>query len=288
MSTEPKLAITSLELEVFTAQELAAFLCCQVLSRCGLKSTPIHHKQIAYMMGTTKTKEVKNIMDELYESGYLGKKNNMYTMEYQGYKFDGDRFTLINVSEFEKIMFSNRKNRFALLRHLIYIIRSFDYRDCAMIDDRRSVVGHMTVDFFVQTEDVHANTVLNMNKALEELELIYIHHGCMNMDKYMWAPNCYGRWADRVLIDRYAKSTFYTDDNNSKTANKRRSLSQRYNHYVKTKGAGYNMEETEKLKREVNKYNNDMANLTKFMGDDEYINRSKDMSVFSDNEELFG
>lgn len=182
--------------------------------------------------------------------------HNKYIKETMGFYivtkdiFNEDSFVTITTDEFYGIINSNYKNTDKLLLHFIRLVKSLDYN--ININSRRNVIGHMSVQFFQNTYGLSKNTIISYNKKLEDLELLYIvrQNGKIN--------NIYGRYVDKKYINKYADLEY----DNSAKSNFHRSVSARYNKYMKHPES-FSKPEIKRLYNDCLKYNQDMPEFAK-------------------------
>lgn len=270
------LAITTSTLDFLDETELAVYFCAQALSKCG-NSMYFTADQIHYMIFKVKSKymnEIRAALKTLVKTGYISKKSGGgYYTEYSNYTFDDEKFVMVYTKEVFDILNSNKKNKLSALQHFLYVIKSFDGRDNAMFDNRRGVIGHMPINYFAIVENRHFNTIIRLNNTLEELGLLYIRHSGLGNK----ANNVYGRLEDAEYIKQYARNIGGTSESYSKKANDRRSISQRYNHFLNGGGENMNKAELNQLIYDIEKYNRQMEGLSTNSADKAYYSsRIKD------------
>lgn len=109
----------------------------------------------------------------------------------------------------------------------------------------------MSQSFFVNQYGMSKNTVTRYFKALEELDLLVIFRANPNTQQ----TNLYGRKADEQLIRQYANRF-----DNSNKSNFHRSVSARYNKYIKAPGV-FSADEIKQLYNDCIVYNNDVLKM---------------------------
>lgn len=166
----------------------------------GIPINPIQHK---------KKKEIIDALDDLCDLGFAQKYN------------DNKDFYLINTDifynqkkGFEKIdfkIFEKVKHDAGLLKHYILIKKGRIDGKCTYSEE-----------YFIKAESVSYRTIVRRNKELLDLELIYIYRPSVDLKNNKYPRNIY------MLFDH--SKVFEKKENYS---NLNRSISQRYNSFVK-------------------------------------------------------
>ena len=200
---------------------------------------------IAYQLGyklplesRTKTKIV-NALECLDELGYIKKCDNHYLID-MGNIYTANGYELCDVEVFRRLM-----GRPDLLRHYLTIKRGLIEGKCKY-----------SIPYFAKAEDTSPQTISRRNKELEDMRLIIIYQDAYSTDKNGRNNNVY------ILYSEEKAET-----KKSSNSNADRSISQRYNAFVKNP-IKYTPLQKKTLRGEVEQYN--VRNP----------GRIKDMSVF--------
>ena len=200
---------------------------------------------IAYQLGyklpleyRTKNKIV-NALECLDECGYIRKCDNHYLID-MGNIYTASGYELCDVEVFRRLM-----DRPDLLKHYLVIKRG-------LIDGKCKY----SIPYFAKVEETSPQTISRRNKELEDMRLIIIYQDTYSKDKNGRNNNVY------ILYSEEKAET-----KKSSNSNADRSISQRYNAFVKNP-AKFTPLQRKTLREEVEQYN--VRNT----------GRIKDMSVF--------
>lgn len=166
-------------------------------------------------------------------------------------KCENETFITINLDDVNKIL--RETNQFALAYYYVLLMKSRNFT--LNIMDKKGAVGYMPVNYFSEILNKSPLTIMNYNKRLEDMQIIYIRHS-----QKQGIPNAYGLYEDKKRIDHYY-SNYYTF-NITKTTNRRRSLMQKYNNAIR-KGIKYS-------KKEINEINEYIKQRNKAEQSDEF------------------
>lgn len=163
-----------------------------------------------------------------------------------------ERFTVLNFSEVQRIFQVENINNFLLLRYFIFLVGTISSKINVYLESgeyKNRVVGNFTIDYLSELSGISERTIIEYNKILEELEILYVFRqqdfviDKENNIKHL--SNIYGRPCDIEYIKAFAtnqqkhyESYRYVKNNISKVNNNRR-LAQMYQQLLKGKGEKY-------------------------------------------------
>ena len=150
-----------------------------------------------------------------------------------------DFFTVITFGEVQKIFNVENVNNFLLLRYFVSLISTISSKITVYLDNgeyKNRVVGNFTIDYLSELSGITDRTIIEYNKILEEIGLIYIYRQeDFVLDKennIKRLNNIYGRASDIEYITTFAKnqqkhyeSYRYLDNNNKKAKKNYRTCS---------------------------------------------------------------
>lgn len=210
---------------------------------------------IGYLYNTLDTKRsikdnIKESLNDLCNRCIINKYNtDTYIINSSDLKVNKD-YTIISYSTFNQLKTSPE-----LLKHYIWIKKSMDYN--IVIQDKRSVVSHMSYEYFVKNEGLAESTIKKYNRQLQDLQLIYINEGV------------YSLYENRGYADYWAT---YIKHNASA-----RSVAAKYKNYCQNPSK-YSEAKKARLRSAVVKYNEECKLLGEFQPD--YLNKLKDLDIF--------
>lgn len=181
---------------------------------------------------------------------------------------DGDYYVILADTEVHTILNADKVDKFLLLRYFACIIGTIDYNSHIYSEDfedqtLNNFVGYMTMEYIGSLARVPKKTVVTYNEVLESLKLIYVYrHEKYNVEgtgEIRSFSNHYGRYCYEKYIKQFALQ--YEESTGEgkrvieakKDANKRRSLTQKYNAFVN--GADYTTDEVIDLYTHVLEHN---------------------------------
>ena len=172
--------------------------------------------------------------DKVGSDYYLGLKNIQLD--------DNEKFTFVNFNDIQTIMSSNYKGKSNLLRFYICMLGTFisqnKVKDIREPEKYNNILGMMSQEYLADLCNISVHSVVEYTKVLEKLELIYVSRCSFmfrdNKGSIKRHNNIYGRYADKELIDEFAKVRYdmYDDLHKVKSTtatNNARSLMQKYN-----------------------------------------------------------
>ena len=220
-----------------------------------------------------------NAIMELCESGYItilqNKKNTRFKVDaskliIENVKESKNYYTIAYQEEIYKIMNSNEKYRFKLLRYFLCLTSTF-------IQDSGGLVSYTPANILRDIADIkNIKTVYRYNEILQDLKIIYVHKSkdyIREGSEIKTVSNIYGRYKDKDFItgvgDNY--SNLYGTKRFS-NAHSTRSASHKYMWWLK--GKEYSYDELKEV----------YLTLVEFNKKYERIDNSKlkDLTVFSE------
>ena len=122
-------------------------------------------------------------------------------------------FTVITFGEVQKIFNVENVNNFLLLRYFVSLISTISSKITVYLDNgeyKNRVVGNFTIDYLSELSGITDRTIIEYNKILEEIGLIYIYRQeDFVIDKennIKRLNNIYGRASDMEYITTFAKN----------------------------------------------------------------------------------
>lgn len=164
-----------------------------------------------YLMGDLaddlrKIKIFNNAIMELCESGYItilqNKKNNRFKVDVrnlviENVKESKNYYTIVYQEEIYKIMNSNERYHFKLLRYFLCLTSTF-------IQDSGGLVSYTPANILRDIADIkNIKTVYRYNEILQDLKIIYVHKSkdyIKEGSEIKTISNVYGRYKDKDFI----------------------------------------------------------------------------------------
>lgn len=208
---------------------------------------------------------------------------------------DNEYFTIITYNELLKIFEQKNTNTFLLLKYFIYLIGTISSTIDVYIDavqHKCRVVGNLTIEYISKLSGISERSIIEYNKILEELGLIYIYRQndyLINKDngEIKRFSNVYGRLEDKDYIDTYAvnqqkyKESYRYVENNIKKANEKRRLAQMYNQICKNNDSKYSEEDIKQVYIYVMQENHKYEATYKKNNDESCLEKIRDIQVFN-------
>lgn len=243
---------------------------------------------------------IKVGLDELIKNNLLIKEGEIqknYILDCSKLWIDTEKikFTIITFQEILKIFKVKNVNNFLLLRYFIYLVGTFSSKIDVYINPyqhKTRVVGNFTIDYLEKITGISARSIIEYNKILESINLLYIYHqNDFTLDdegNLKQLINVYGRYCDRAYIDTFAinqqknKSSYKYVAKNMTNVNNRRRLAQMYLQINKNSLAAksYTREDILDVYNYVLSENNKYNTLSKKYDDDSYLNKIRNVNVF--------
>lgn len=195
-----------------------------------------------------------------------------------------DKFTVVFQADVYKIMTCSEKmdKRIRMLKYFVALVSTFDWSlDCK--------IGHMSEQFIADQADNSVRTCQRYNDILVDMQMIYVYKSNDKVrvgDKLKQIKNCYSRYEDKDVCERYASG--YEDmygvehkivqtKKNKEQADNNRRLAQIYNRICEGYGDTYD----EATIKKVYKY---VANRNKSLQND--IDEKYDQPYYAEKGEL--
>lgn len=203
-----------------TSEEVYIWLYLQAQSRYNSFSCTYYFTDVILQrsINVIGEKGIKSAIKKLASMELIHQINKTtYYVDENDFSVEG-QFYNITVGEFVTINDPN------LLKHFIYIVKSFNYNISVMGEARK--LSTMTVGYFAREENVATATISRYNKKLEELHIIYVGRYVVNNTR---DNNIYSRYVDRDYVKVFMKNAGKESDE----TNFLRSVAQRYNNLDK-------------------------------------------------------
>lgn len=190
-------------------------------------------------------------------------------------------FTVIEDTEIHTIMNSNNKHKFKLLRYFVFLVSTFN---------NVSQIGFTPLEYMEDKIKVSKKTLINYNRILEEMKLIYTYRSDMcvrnnETTEIKRITNTYGRYADKDKTiqagQHYSDEYGYTSDDSKvklRSSKENRSASAKYNAFIK--GKEYDYDTLEEIYLVLHEFN---SSLERRYGKG-WERYKKDLTVFKEYE----
>lgn len=199
---------------------------------------------------------IRKSLDELGQYGVKAVDNVHYTVKLNDLFSKKRRFTLLRFDDVQKIVESDNKRRFDILRYYFLLISTMD-RDVHVGDETGFVNLYPSV-YFAKVMGIQATSVRKYTAFLEELGIIYVYR--VRKSKI---PNLIGLIENKNLVTEYAMThKLYELKGMSFGA-----AILRYN--ALCRGKNYSPEEKEEIRKVIIRYNA------------YHSGKEKDLSVFN-------
>lgn len=206
---------------------------------------------------------------------------------------DNGNFVKITYYELRKIFEVSNINNFLLFRYFIFLIGTINNSIEIFLDSDISkigVVGNFTIDYLSEASGLGIRTIIEYNKILESIELIYIKHQndfvLNDKNEIRQLKNVYGRFCDKDYIDAFALDTqkynnsYKYAQKNVNNVNNNRRLAQMYNYLVKFGDKKYSYRELLDIYNYVLAENRKYELLYKKTKYEAHLNKIRDVDVF--------
>lgn len=218
-----------------------------ILHTAGLYEQ-IFNKQFSFLTPAQKTRfrkdiisALKNLKDEGFIKYSKREERDLFVIDKVVTEQEGS-FLAFNLADVDLIL--RETESYILVFYFLCLLKSRDYR--LIYCNKRGAVGHMPLGFFAKSLDRSIQSIMNYNKQLEDLGIIYIRHSIAK-----GVPNAYGLMEDKECVNAYF-AQFSTHDK-SKTVNRKRSLKQKYNASVENDELEYGAATMEEIEEYVKK-----------------------------------
>lgn len=204
-----------------------------------------------------------------------------------------EHFIVVMFYEVKKIFKVKSINNFLLLRYFVLLMSTISSKITVYLPNgecKTRVVGNFTIEHLSKLSGISDRTIIEYNKILEEIGLIYIYRqNDFVIDKennIKRLNNIYGRASDIEYVTAFANNqqkhyeTFRYLENNNKKANTKRRLAQMYQQIFKGNDKKYSKQEIidvyEYVISENEKYER-MYNKNQY---EDYLDKIRDIDVF--------
>ncbi|MDY5027143.1 MAG: hypothetical protein SPF19_11610 [Oliverpabstia sp.] len=113
-----------------------------------------------------------------------------------------DKFTVVYLNDIYKIMTCNEKmdKKIRMLKYYVVLVSTFDWA----LDGK---IGHMSQDYIAEQADNSTRTCQRYNDIFVDMQMIYVYKSndkVRDGDKLKQIKNCYSRYEDKDVCERYA------------------------------------------------------------------------------------
>lgn len=264
-----------------------------------------HHQIIYYLTG--KTDQQRNKIVDYVKCGINELIDNHIVIKQQDFQkhllldcanlwinTKQDKFTVITFNEVQNIFKVENINNFLLLKYFILLIGTISNKITVYLEDgsfKNRVVGNFTIDYLSELSGISDRSIIEYNKILEEIQLIYIfRQEDFVIDKennIKRLANVYGRFKDFEYIKQFANSqqkhyeSYRYVENNNKKANTKRRFAQMYLQLLKGRGENYTEKEIIDIYNYVIEENRKYERMYAKNGYEEYLDKIRDTDVFN-------
>ena len=204
-----------------------------------------------------------------------------------------EHFAIITFEEVKKIFNVENTNNFLLLKYFCSLIWTISSKITVYLENgeyKNRVVGNFTIDYLSEISGIGVRTIIEYNKILEEIGLIYIYRQeDFVLDKennIKRLNNIYGRASDIEYITTFAKnqqkhyeSYRYLENNNKKANNKRR-LAQMYQQLLKGGGKDYTEKDITNIYNYVIEENQKYERMYEKNRCEDYLDKIRNTDIF--------
>jgi len=204
-----------------------------------------------------------------------------------------EHFIVVTFGEVRQIFKVENVNKFLLLRYFVLLMSTISSKITVYLENgeyKSRVIGNFTIDYLAELSGIGVRTIIEYNKILEEIGLIYIYRqNDFIIDKennIKRLNNIYGRVSDIEYIIAFANNqqkhheSYRYVKNNNKKANTKRRLAQMYQQILKGNDKKYSNAEIisvyEYVVSENEKYEH-MYEKNQYEG---YLDKIRDTAVF--------
>lgn len=235
---------------------IGVFCVLQALNSHTFQEHCISHNQIYYYLfsNTKPTRYTLNYikcgLEELIQNGYISKtgefqKNYIIDCSNLWVNTEKEKFTIITFKEVKEIFQVKNTNNFLLLKYFIFLIGTLSSSIEVFLDacqSKNRVVGNLTVEYISQKSGISERSIIEYNKILENIGLIYISRQndfvIDENNEIRQLSNVYGRPCDKLYIDAFAsnqqkhRSSYRYVQKSVTKVNSNRKFAQMYNHLI--------------------------------------------------------
>ena len=205
-----------------------------------------------------------------------------------------ESFTVITFSEVQKIFKVGGINNFSLLKYFISLMWTISSKITVYLENgecKNRVIGNYTIDYLSELSGIGVRTIIEYNKILEEIGLIYIYRqDDFVIDKennIKRLNNIYGRASDIEYISTFANNqqkhyeSYRYVENNNKKANTKRRLAQMYQQILKGNDSKYSNAEIISIYEYVVSENEKYERMYEKNQYEDYLDKIRDIDVFN-------
>ena len=138
-------------------------------------------------------------LKKICKLGYISARGNgWYMCVKDAFVCEDTYYTLIDYEEYHAIIYSNKKNKDALLLHFCKLVRAINYE---------TKIGFTSLQTLAKREKTPEKNLTNYNKVLRDMKLIAIAGRGLSKSGGKYLTNVYCRYADAGVLKRYARSS---------------------------------------------------------------------------------
>ena len=204
-----------------------------------------------------------------------------------------EHFAIITFEEVKKIFNVENTNNFLLLKYFCSLIWTISSKITVYLENgeyKNRVVGNFTIDYLSDLSGIGVRTIIEYNKILEEIGLIYIYRQeDFVLDKennIKRLNNIYGRASDIEYITTFAKNqqkhyeSYRYLENNNKKANTKRRLAQMYQQLLKGGGKDYTEKDITDIYDYVIEENQKYERMYDKNKCEDYLDKTRNTDIF--------
>lgn len=210
-----------------------------------------------------------------------------------------EHFAIITFEEVKKIFNVENTNNFLLLKYFCSLIWTISSKITVYLENgeyKNRVVGNFTIDYLSELSGIGVRTIIEYNKILEEIGLIYIYRQeDFILDKknsIKRLNNIYGRASDVEYITTFANNqqkhyeSYRYLENNNKKANSKRRLAQMYQQLLKGGGKDYTEKDIAEIYNYVIEENQKYERMYEKNKCEDYLDKIRNTDIFDKYEFL--
>ena len=210
-----------------------------------------------------------------------------------------EHFVIITFEEVRKIFNVENINNFLLLKYFCSLIWTISSKITVYLDNgeyKNRVVGNFTIDYLSELSGIGVRTIIEYNKILEKIGLIYIYRQeDFVLDKennIKRLNNIYGRASDIEYITTFAKNqqkyyeSYHYLENNNKKANTKRRLAQMYQQLLRGGGKDYTEKDITEIYNYVIEENQKYDRMYEKNKCEDYLDKIRNIDIFDKYEFL--
>ena len=210
-----------------------------------------------------------------------------------------EHFVIITFEEVKKIFNVENTNNFLLLKYFCSLIWTISSKITVYLENgeyKNRVVGNFTIDYLSELSGIGVRTIIEYNKILEEIGLIYVYRQeDFVLDKennIKRLNNIYGRASDIEYITTVAKNqqkhydSYRYLENNNKKANTKRRLAQMYQQLLRGGGKDYTEKDITDIYNYVIEQNQKYERMYEKNKCEDYLDNIRDTDIFDKYEFL--